>query len=281
MTERFDRGLAADELQRQLRDLLCLAVVGDHLRWVVIGDEAAELTEWLADAIAQWRAWADQVAKHLATLGVAPDGRVRSLAEDISLNWVPDGWLRADEARRLVDDRLRAVAGWARYRRAQATDADTVQLLDAVCAGFEAQICARDAVRDHLGKTAAGPAARPRRCPQCTVTVVDRQVLFRSSRSWTTFERPHGRPEDPLLHALGCTLGALDAPPVRAVRARPGEVGVVEADSARTSTVPALHAELGSKRGRRFAGEVRSTASNVTMSGGLQRSVRLIIWVCH
>jgi hypothetical protein len=77
VTKRFDQGLAADELQRERRDLLCLAVVGDHLRWVLTGDEAAELAEWLADAIAQWRAWADQVAKLLVTLGVAPDGRVR------------------------------------------------------------------------------------------------------------------------------------------------------------------------------------------------------------
>ena len=28
------RDLATGELQDQLRDLLCLAVVGDHVRWV-------------------------------------------------------------------------------------------------------------------------------------------------------------------------------------------------------------------------------------------------------
>lgn len=137
MTELLDQGLAADELQRELRDLQCLAVVGDHVRWVLTGDEAAELAEWLTDAVARWRALADQVAKHLVTLGVAPDGRVRSLAKDIPLNWVPNGWLRADEAHRLVADRLRVVAGWARYRLSQAADPDTVQLLDAVCSGLE------------------------------------------------------------------------------------------------------------------------------------------------
>jgi starvation-inducible DNA-binding protein len=135
--ERVEQALPADELQAELRDLLCLAVVGDHVRWVATGDEAAELTEWLTDAVARWRALADRVASHLVTLGVAPDGRVRSLAEDIPLNWVPNGWLRADEARRLVADRLRSVAGRARYRRSQATETGTMKLLDAVCSGLE------------------------------------------------------------------------------------------------------------------------------------------------
>ena len=137
MTEHSDQGLATEELQGELRDLLSLAVVGDHIRWVLTGDEAVVLAEWLADAVPRWRALADQVAKHLVTLGVAPDGRVRALAEDIPLNWVPEGWLHADEARQLIADRLGTVAEWARYRRSQATDPDTVQLLDAVRSGLE------------------------------------------------------------------------------------------------------------------------------------------------
>jgi len=139
MTEHFDRGLANEELQEELRDLLGLAVVGDHVRWVLVGDGAGKLADWLADAVPQWRALADRVATHLVTLGVAPDGRVRSLARDIPLNWVPDGWLRPDEARRLVAYRLRTVAEWARYRRSQATDSGTVRLLDAVSSSLEAE----------------------------------------------------------------------------------------------------------------------------------------------
>jgi starvation-inducible DNA-binding protein len=124
-------------LQAELRDLLCLAVVGDHVRWVLTGDDAAALVDWLAEATVRWRAMADRVAQQLVTLGVAPDGRVRSLAQDIPLNWVPDGWLRADEARRLIAVRLHVVAGWAGQRRSQATDPDIAELLDAVCACLE------------------------------------------------------------------------------------------------------------------------------------------------
>jgi starvation-inducible DNA-binding protein len=126
----------ATELQRELRDLLCLAVVGDHIRWVLV-EEDGELAEWLADAVPEWRALADQVAKRLVALGVPPDGRVRALAKDIPLNWVPDGWLRRDEAERLLADRLHVVAAWARVRRSQAPDPDTARLLDVVSASLE------------------------------------------------------------------------------------------------------------------------------------------------
>jgi starvation-inducible DNA-binding protein len=139
VSEGIDRDRAAEELQGPLRDLLCLAVVGDHARWVLVGDGAAELDEWLVDAVPQWRTLADRAAKRLVTLGVAPDGRVRSLAKDIQLNWVPEGWLPADEARRQVADRLRALAGWACYRLSQAADPETAKLLDVMCSTLKAQ----------------------------------------------------------------------------------------------------------------------------------------------
>lgn len=132
---RIAEGRAA-ELQRELRDLLCLAVVGDHVRWVLVDDDG-ELAEWLADAVPEWRALADRVAERLVALGVPPDGRVRSLAEDISVHWVPDGWLNREQAERLLADRLHGVSSWARLRRSQATDGETAQLLEAVAAGLE------------------------------------------------------------------------------------------------------------------------------------------------
>jgi starvation-inducible DNA-binding protein len=143
VTEHGHRGLAVRELQGQLRDLLGLAVLGEHVRWVLVGDGVAELDDWLADAIPQWRSLADQVARHLVALGVAPDGRVRSLAEDIPVHWAPEGWLRSGEARRLVADRLGAVAEWACYRRSQATDSETARVLDAVCSTLDVQARAR------------------------------------------------------------------------------------------------------------------------------------------
>jgi hypothetical protein len=127
------------ELQSQLRDLLCLAIVGDHVRWVLTEDRDGELTHWLAAATSTWRGWGEQVARELAASGIAPDGRVRSLAEDIPLNWVPDGWLTVDACVSLLVERLRTLSSWADYRRLQASG-DAAELLGVVCAGFEAQL---------------------------------------------------------------------------------------------------------------------------------------------
>jgi hypothetical protein len=128
------------ELQPQLRDLICLAVVGDHVRWVLRDDD--ELGDWLAEAAGEWRGWAEQVATQLVAAGVAPDGRVRSLAKDIPLNWVPEGWLSGGDAQRLIAERLALVAEWARYRHSQAKGA-AAELLDLVASGLEAQLRAR------------------------------------------------------------------------------------------------------------------------------------------
>jgi starvation-inducible DNA-binding protein len=123
-------------LQAELRDLIGLAVVGDHIRWGLVDDQD-ELADWLADAVAEWRALAERVARRLAALGVPPDGRVRALAEGIPLHWVPDGWLLRDAAERLLAHRLRVVAAWARRRSSQATDGESAELFDAVAAALE------------------------------------------------------------------------------------------------------------------------------------------------
>jgi hypothetical protein len=140
MSVRFDRRRDENELQRQLRDLICLAVVGDHVRWVLTDHD--ELGDWLAEAAGQWREWADLVATQLVASGVAPDGRVRSMVRDIPLNWVPEGWLTGAQARRLVAERLALVVERASYRHSQATGSDA-ELLDLVAAGLETQLRAR------------------------------------------------------------------------------------------------------------------------------------------
>ena len=128
-----------DELQDELRDLLALAVFGDHVRLVLTGADRAELADWLADASPRWRAHADQVAAQLLAMDVPPDGRIRSLAKDISLNWVPEGWLAADEARRLVRHRVSSAARRASYRSSQAQEPAVVQLLGRVNAGLQSR----------------------------------------------------------------------------------------------------------------------------------------------
>lgn len=137
MSARRDRWIDENALQHQLRDLVCLAVVGDHVRWALTDDD--ELAGWLAKAARQWRGWADQVAARLVASRIAPDGRVRSLAKDIRVNWVPDGWLSGEAARDLIAGRVTLMAEWARYRHSH-TEGGDAELLDAVATGLEAQL---------------------------------------------------------------------------------------------------------------------------------------------
>jgi hypothetical protein len=62
MAKRSEQAATADELQEELRDLLSLAVVGDHVRWVLVGDEVSGMAQWLANAAGQWREYAEQVS---------------------------------------------------------------------------------------------------------------------------------------------------------------------------------------------------------------------------
>ena len=140
--ERAPRRRDTDELQQQLNDLVSLAVVGDHVRWVARGDGSAELVEWLTASVAEWRGCADRVAQQLSSSGVAPDGRIRSLVRDIPVNWVPDGWLSADEGRRLVLDRVARVATWTRYRRSYA-EGPRADVLNGIHSCLEAQLTER------------------------------------------------------------------------------------------------------------------------------------------
>lgn len=144
ISERLIRG-EAEDLQEELRDLLCLAVFGDHVRWVITGGDS-ELVDWLAEEVPKWREWAGEVARRLVALGFAPDGRIRSLAKDIPYNWVPEGWLEPDEAQRLVDHRVHAAVGRVRHRQSNAKDPATAELLDRLCGSLHEQARARDAV---------------------------------------------------------------------------------------------------------------------------------------
>jgi hypothetical protein len=158
MSARIDRPGEEGELQQELRDLICLAVVADHVRWVLTDDD--EFGEWLADAAAQWREWADRVATQLAASRVAPDGRVRSLVRDIPWNWVPDGWLTGEKGRRLIAQRLALVAEWASYRHSEAEGTDR-ELFDLVATGLQAQL--RDLrKRGTATQTANAEATTPR-----------------------------------------------------------------------------------------------------------------------
>jgi len=166
MTMHSSRRRDENALQGQLRDLIALAVVGDHVRWVLTDDD--RLRNWLVPAVSHWRALADRVATQLVASGAAPDGRVRSLAKDIPVNWVPNGWLSGDEARVLLNARLASMAARARYRQSEAIGRDAEVLAAVSAALAAAKLPARQefaddqARRESLSRNATARAARLR-----------------------------------------------------------------------------------------------------------------------
>ncbi len=86
-----DRAAAAGDghgLQRVLGDLVDLTLQIQHLRWNV-DDDAETLREQLDDFDALVRAGCDAIAARMRTLGVAPDGRLNTVYQD--LNYEPLG----------------------------------------------------------------------------------------------------------------------------------------------------------------------------------------------
>lgn len=127
-------------VQEELRDLLRLAVVGDHVRWVLKGEGSAELVAWLGEAVSQWRAWAEVLAERMVTADVAPDGRVKTLARDITRQWVPPGWLTVGDACDLLVMRLSELIEWTRVRPPLTAAEEDQRWLAEVCSGLEAQL---------------------------------------------------------------------------------------------------------------------------------------------
>jgi starvation-inducible DNA-binding protein len=102
-------GVAA-RLQPLLVDLLDLALTGKQLHWTVVGPQFRSLHEQLDELVDQYRAWSDQVAERLTSIGVAPDGRVQRIAGDSPADPAPEGWVATAEVVRVLARRIEDVA---------------------------------------------------------------------------------------------------------------------------------------------------------------------------
>ncbi len=141
MTDRSARVIDPQGLQEVLRDLLRLAVVGDHVRWVLSGEGSSDFAKWLSEAVSQWRDWAEKLAKYMTKLDIAPDGRVKTLARDATRQWVPVGWLTTAEARGLLLPRLDELIKWTEEQRSTAIGSDDTSPLAEVESGLRTQMC--------------------------------------------------------------------------------------------------------------------------------------------
>lgn len=129
-------------LQPLLVDLIDLSVTGKQLHWAVVGEHFKPVHEHLDEVVAEYRAWADDVAERLTSVGVAPDGRVQRVAGDSPADPAPEGWVDHREAVGQMSDRIEAVAQATRGRLEGLGDADLASedLVIGILEGLEKQL---------------------------------------------------------------------------------------------------------------------------------------------
>jgi len=113
-------------LQDSLVELIDLSLQAKHYHWTVTGQEFRGVHLQLDEITDQVRLWYDDVAERLATLDVAPDGRLATVAAGTPLPAAGKGWQKDVDAVTVMRDRLGEVAGRLERRAGEIGDSDLV-----------------------------------------------------------------------------------------------------------------------------------------------------------
>ncbi|HRX86027.1 MAG TPA: DNA starvation/stationary phase protection protein [Phycisphaerae bacterium] len=128
-----------ESLQRNLLDLLNLGLQLKQVHWNLRGPHFRPVHLQLDEIVADARDASDEVAERIATLGEPADGRAATIAENSTLDAVPEGLIRDEDGVSLMCDRLVAVS--SRLRAAidttDKTDQVTQDLLIGICGKLE------------------------------------------------------------------------------------------------------------------------------------------------
>jgi starvation-inducible DNA-binding protein len=121
-----ERQALGTDLQGMLVDLADLALIGKQLHWNIQGPHFRSLHLQLDELIDVWRESSDRVAERAVMLGVAPDGRSQTIAQDSELSPPPAGPLPTEEAFAYLTGALVEVITRARKRMEQTAEYDDV-----------------------------------------------------------------------------------------------------------------------------------------------------------
>lgn len=117
---------ATQALQASLVELIDLSLQAKHYHWTVIGKEFRPVHLQLDEITDQVRIFYDDVAERMATLGVAPDGRLGTVAAATPLPAAGEGWQTDRQSVEVMCTRLNEVAAAVLRRAAEIGDADLV-----------------------------------------------------------------------------------------------------------------------------------------------------------
>lgn len=109
-------------LQETLVELIDLSLQAKHYHWNVTGQEFRGVHLHLDEITDEVRLWYDDVAERLATLDVAPDGRLSAVAASTPLPSPTAGWQKDADAVSAMQSRLEEVAQRINARAAAIED---------------------------------------------------------------------------------------------------------------------------------------------------------------
>jgi starvation-inducible DNA-binding protein len=122
----FEPTTRSAALQHSLVELIDLSLQAKHYHWTVTGQEFRSVHLQLDEITDAVRLWYDEVAERLATLDVAPDGRLATVASNTPLPAAAGGWQRDVDAVAAMRDRMGEVASRIERRAAEIGDGDLV-----------------------------------------------------------------------------------------------------------------------------------------------------------
>lgn len=79
-------------LQSTLVDLIDLSLVAKQAHWNVVGTHFRSTHLQLDELVATARKYVDEVAERASAIGVSPNGKARTVAENTGLQDYPAGW---------------------------------------------------------------------------------------------------------------------------------------------------------------------------------------------
>ncbi|MCX2967427.1 DNA starvation/stationary phase protection protein [Streptomyces sp. TRM70308] len=121
-----DLKVVGEALQGALVDLVDLSLVAKQIHWTVVGSRFRTVHLQLDDVVDTARQYSDTVAERASAVGLAPDGRVGTVAEGSGIRHVVDGWQQDADAVATMTDALGTVVGRMRERMAAVGKADPV-----------------------------------------------------------------------------------------------------------------------------------------------------------
>jgi starvation-inducible DNA-binding protein len=100
----------ASALQQALVDFIALGLQGKQAHWNIHGSRFLSVHLKLDEIVDFARTASDEIAERMDQIGVAPDGRLKTVVETTRLEAYPPGFVPVEKAVSLVADRLFTVA---------------------------------------------------------------------------------------------------------------------------------------------------------------------------